>query len=164
MFDHVTHSPQLSCLGIGRAGARNDREPHHRAGVHRCTRARRAGAHVASTALLFGPMLLKPSEDAIHRLVRTALEEDAPWGDLTAQVLVPPSAQVNAQLVAREAGVLCGEDLFRAAMSLTDPAITTTFTQHDADHFAAGALLATVSGPARAILQAGGAAVDFVQG
>jgi nicotinate-nucleotide pyrophosphorylase (carboxylating) len=108
-------------------------------------------------------MLLKPSADAIHRLVRAALEEDAPWGDLTSQTLVPASAQVDAQLVAREAGVLCGEDLFRAAMSLTDPAITTTFAHHDADPFTAGAVLATVRGPARAILQAERVALNFVQ-
>jgi nicotinate-nucleotide pyrophosphorylase (carboxylating) len=108
-------------------------------------------------------MLLKPSADAIHRLVRAALEEDAPWGDLTSQTIVPASARVNAQLVAREAGVLCGEDLFRAAMSLTDPAITTTFTHHDADHFSAGAVLATVCGPARPVLQAERVALNFVQ-
>jgi nicotinate-nucleotide pyrophosphorylase (carboxylating) len=108
-------------------------------------------------------MLLKPSADAIHRLVRAALEEDAPWGDLTSQTLIPASAQVEAHLVAREAGVFCGEDLFRAAMSLTDPAITTAFASHDADHFAAGALLATVRGPARAILQAERVALNFVQ-
>src|SRR6202020_978485 len=91
------------------------------------------------------------------------LEEDAPWGDLTSQTIVPASARVDAQLVAREAGVLCGEDLFRAAMSLTDPAITTKFAHHDADHFAAGAVLATVRGPARAVLQAERVALNFVQ-
>jgi nicotinate-nucleotide pyrophosphorylase (carboxylating) len=108
-------------------------------------------------------MLLKPSADAVHRLVRAALEEDAPWGDLTSQTLIPGSAQINAQLVAREAGVLCGEDLFCAAMSLTDPAIATTFAHHDADRFPAGAVLATVCGPARAVLQAERIALNFVQ-
>ena len=57
-------------------------------------------------------MLIRPSRDAIHRLVRVALEEDAPWGDLTSQSLIPASAHVTARLVARELGVLSGEDVF----------------------------------------------------
>ena len=92
-----------------------------------------------------------------------ALDEDAPWGDLTSQVLIPASAQVSAQLVAREAGVLCGEDLFHAAMSLTDAAVTTTFFHRDGERFAAGAIVATSQGPARAILQAERVALNFVQ-
>ena len=72
-------------------------------------------------------MLIRPGRDAIHHLVRMALDEDAPWGDLTSQTLIPASMRVTAQLVAREPGVLSGEDVFIAAMSLTDPAISTRF-------------------------------------
>ena len=41
-------------------------------------------------------MLIKPGSDAIHRLVRMALDEDAPWGDITSQALIPASAHVTA--------------------------------------------------------------------
>jgi nicotinate-nucleotide pyrophosphorylase (carboxylating) len=92
-----------------------------------------------------------------------ALLEDAPWGDITSNVLVSSSSLITAQLVAREAGVLCGEDIFAAAMSVADPAIHTRFSQHDGDHFAQGALLATVYGPARGILLAERVALNFVQ-
>ena len=40
-------------------------------------------------------MLIKPSPDAINRLVRMALDEDAPWGDLTSQALIPVAAHVT---------------------------------------------------------------------
>ena len=92
-----------------------------------------------------------------------ALLEDAPWGDLTSQALIPESAMVRAQLVAREAGVLSGAALFAAAMSLTDSTIATTFHAADATRFAAGDVLATVSGSARAVLQAERVALNFVQ-
>ena len=45
--------------------------------------------------------MMKPSPFEIERLVRMALEEDAPWGDITSQTLIPESARVMAELVAR---------------------------------------------------------------
>jgi nicotinate-nucleotide pyrophosphorylase (carboxylating) len=106
---------------------------------------------------------MKPSQHDIDRLVRAALEEDAPWGDLTSQTLLPAEAMVTAQLIAREHGVLCGADLFRAAFALTDEIVTTHFHLADAEAFAANIVLATVQGPARSILQAERVALNLVQ-
>jgi nicotinate-nucleotide pyrophosphorylase (carboxylating) len=108
-------------------------------------------------------MLIRPSRDAIHRLVRMALDEDAPWGDVTSQTLIAASMRVTAQLVAREPGVLSGEDVFVAAMSLTDPAISTRFVVHDTEAFREPTVLANIEGPAQAILQAERVALNFVQ-
>jgi len=108
-------------------------------------------------------MLTKLSTEAIHRVVRMALDEDAPSGDLTSQTLIPPSAQINAQLVAREDGVLSGEHVFRAAMSLTDASITTPFHLHDGDRFTKGSVLADITGPAQSVLQAERVALNFIQ-
>jgi nicotinate-nucleotide pyrophosphorylase (carboxylating) len=108
-------------------------------------------------------MLIRPGHDAIHRLVRMALDEDAPWGDVTSQTLITASMRVTAQLVAREPGVLSGEDVFIAAMSLTDPAIRTRFVVHDAETFSERTVLATIEGPAQAILQAERVGLNFVQ-
>jgi nicotinate-nucleotide pyrophosphorylase (carboxylating) len=106
---------------------------------------------------------MKPSAAAIERLVRMALDEDAPWGDITSQTLIPAEATLTAHMVAREPGVLCGEDIFTAAMSLTDPTVATVFAVHDGEHFEAGAKLATAHGPARAVLQAERIALNFTQ-
>jgi len=107
--------------------------------------------------------MMKPSTTEITRLVQMALDEDAPWGDITSQSLIPAAARVTADLVAREPGVLCGEDLFLAAMSLTDPAVATHFRIHDGDRFAKGDILATIEGSARGVLQAERVALNFVQ-
>jgi len=106
---------------------------------------------------------MKPSREATHSIVRMALLEDAPWGDLTSQTLIPATAKVTAQLVAREQGVFCGQDIVAAAFSLTDPAITTNFQIIDGEAFTAGAVIATIDGPARAILQAERVALNFAQ-
>ena len=44
----------------------------------------------------------------IQRVVDMALDEDAPFGDLTSQTLVPATAVARAALVAREPGVFAG--------------------------------------------------------
>ena len=104
-----------------------------------------------------------PPQYQIDRLVLAALEEDAPWGDLTSQTFLPADARFAAALVAREPGVLAGGAIFAAAMRLTDPAIQTALLRRDAEAFAAGDVLATVEGPARAVLQAERVALNFVQ-
>ncbi len=108
------------------------------------------------------PSLSPLPQHAVDQIVRQALEEDAPWGDLTSQTLIPVDARVKASLVAREHGILAGIQLFAAAMRLTDPAIQLT-TQHDAQPFFPGDILATAEGPARSVLQAERVALNFVQ-
>ncbi|HVG26238.1 MAG TPA: carboxylating nicotinate-nucleotide diphosphorylase [Acidobacteriaceae bacterium] len=105
---------------------------------------------------------MRPDAATVERLVRVALDEDAPWGDVTSAALIEKDAPLTAHLVAREAGVLCGEDLFAAAMRLTG-AVRTEFAFHDGERFAEGAVLATAEGPARAVLQAERVALNFVQ-
>jgi nicotinate-nucleotide pyrophosphorylase (carboxylating) len=108
-------------------------------------------------------MIIKPDAEAITTLVRMALHEDAPWGDITSQALIPASARITANLVAREDGVLCGEDIFVTTMKLVDPAIETQFNLHDGESFTRNTILATVAGPAQAILRAERIALNFVQ-
>ncbi|WP_193106589.1 carboxylating nicotinate-nucleotide diphosphorylase [Brachybacterium sp. FME24] len=99
----------------------------------------------------------------IDTVVSAALVEDAPWGDLTGQVFLPGDATATAQLIAREDGVLSGIEVFAAAFHLTDPAVDVAAQAADGDRFAAGDVLATVTGPARAVVQAERIALNFTQ-
>ena len=99
----------------------------------------------------------------IDPVVTAALAEDAPWGDLTGQVFLPAGATAAAQLVAREDGVLAGIDVLEAAFRLTDPSVQVTPRAADGDRFAAGTVLAEITGPARAVVQAERVALNLVQ-
>ncbi|AXK46960.1 carboxylating nicotinate-nucleotide diphosphorylase [Brachybacterium saurashtrense] len=99
----------------------------------------------------------------IDPVVTAALAEDAPWGDLTGEVLLPAHATAAARLTAREAGVLAGAEVFAAAFRLADPAAQVTARAADGDRFAAGDVLAEVTGPARAVLRAERVALNLVQ-
>lgn len=99
----------------------------------------------------------------LTRVVGAALEEDAPWGDLTSTALLPADATATADLVAREAGVLAGGDVFAAAFTLTDPSTVVDLHVADGDAFAEGDVLATVTGSARSLLTAERVALNFTQ-
>lgn len=108
-------------------------------------------------------MFLAPDRSAVERVVRMALDEDAPWGDLTSQVLLDREAALDVALVAREGGVLSGTACFEAAMTLTDPGTRVTFLRHDGDCFVAGETLAQIHGRAQSVLQAERVALNFTQ-
>lgn len=99
----------------------------------------------------------------LTRVVGAALEEDAPWGDLTSVTLLPAEATATADLVAREAGVFSGGEVFTAAFALTDPELSVDLHVGDGDEFAPGDVLASVSGSARGILTAERVALNFTQ-
>lgn len=99
----------------------------------------------------------------IETAVRAALVEDAPWGDLTSEALFSPEARADAALVAREAGVFSGAEVFASAFRLLDPDVVVTDLAADGSVFAAGDVLARVHGSARSVLQAERVALNFVQ-
>lgn len=107
-------------------------------------------------------MLSRPDQHAIEALARMALAEDSPWGDMTSEALLTPDLQIAAELIAREDGVLCGEDIFSSAMMLAG-ATTVQFLKHDSEMFRAGDVLASVTGSAHSILRAERVALNFVQ-
>ncbi|NJI59594.1 carboxylating nicotinate-nucleotide diphosphorylase [Microbacterium oxydans] len=103
------------------------------------------------------------TRSTLTRVVGAALEEDAPWGDLTSTTLLPAEATATADLVAREAGVFSGGEVFTAAFALTDPTLAVDLHVGDGDEFTAGDVLASVSGSARGILTAERVALNFTQ-
>ncbi|NJC22766.1 nicotinate-nucleotide pyrophosphorylase (carboxylating) [Arthrobacter pigmenti] len=107
--------------------------------------------------------LATPSATEVDRIVAAALQEDAPWGDVTSQALIPGDAQAEAAVVAREAGIFCGELVIEAAMRLTAPGLQVAFQVTDGEAFDAGAVLATVHGPARSLLTAERVALNLAQ-
>ncbi|MCW2831949.1 MAG: hypothetical protein JWP31_2641 [Aeromicrobium sp.] len=99
----------------------------------------------------------------VQRVVDMALDEDAPFGDLTSQTLVPASAVARADLVAREPGTFAGASVFEIAMTTLDPTVEVELQVADGDAFEAGDVLAHVEGPARVVLQAERVALNLVQ-
>lgn len=95
--------------------------------------------------------------------VRLALREDAPWGDLTAELTIPAEAQFSTVLNAREPGVFAGGALVVEAFAQIDPRIRVTELAREGQRFVPGDALALIKGPARGILTAERVALNFAQ-
>lgn len=99
----------------------------------------------------------------VEDAVRLALLEDAPWGDLTVELTIPQDARLDARLTAREIGVFAGGPLIAEAFRQVDERIGVVELAQEGQRFAAGDVLACISGPARGVLTAERVALNFAQ-
>jgi nicotinate-nucleotide pyrophosphorylase (carboxylating) len=91
--------------------------------------------------------------EALEPVVRAALAEDVGSGDRTTDGLVPADARCTAELLVEEPGVVCGVAAVRAVFQALDPAVQVEVLRADGSRIAdAPARVATIEGPARAIL------------
>jgi nicotinate-nucleotide pyrophosphorylase (carboxylating) len=94
--------------------------------------------------------------------VERALAEDIGSGDLTA-ALIPADRTGRASVITRERAIVCGRPYVDASFTQVDPAIRVDWRVVDGDSVAAGQLLFTVEGQARALLTAERTALNFLQ-
>jgi nicotinate-nucleotide pyrophosphorylase (carboxylating) len=106
----------------------------------------------------------------IERLVRMALAEDLAGGpDVTSAATIPAGATATAEVVARAGGVLAGLPVAAAVFDLVGagavPPARLEFVpgaRADGDPVATGEVLATVTGPTRALLTAERTALNLL--
>jgi nicotinate-nucleotide pyrophosphorylase (carboxylating) len=104
-----------------------------------------------------------PSALLIEPQVRRALEEDlGRAGDITSDFTIPADAKASARFVARKPGVVAGMIAADIAFRLVEPAIKFDVALPDGSKMKSGDVLATVSGPARAILSGERVALNFL--
>lgn len=109
----------------------------------------------------FYPLALYPL--VYQDLVRQALREDlGRAGDLTTDAIVPAARRAPARLVARKAGRIAGLEVGLEAFRLLDSACRFEVLVADGADVAAGATVAVIEGPARALLSAERVALNFV--
>ena len=109
-------------------------------------------------------MSIAPLPDIlVEPTVRAALREDlGQSGDLSANLLVPEAATASLVFRAREAGVLSGWQPAGLAYRLVDPACELDVHKGDGARVQAGDVVATVTGPSRALLTAERTALNFL--
>jgi len=103
------------------------------------------------------------STAALDDIILRALAEDAPWGDVTSEAFLPSTARATALLVAREAGILSGIEVFARVFELVDPGVEVTLESTDGTAFEPRAVLARVSGSARSVLRAERIGLNLLQ-
>ena len=95
--------------------------------------------------------------------VRRALAEDlGEAGDLTTRAVVPDAARMDAEVVARDEGVVAGLPVAERVFGAVDPSIEVAWSAADGDRVEAGRALGGVHGPAGAILTSERTALNFL--
>jgi nicotinate-nucleotide pyrophosphorylase (carboxylating) len=120
---------------------------------------------LSTPAILGGMGLLRfpYHQDELRNLVRTALDEDEAFNDLTTIATVVSDRHARGQLVARAEGVLCGVPLAVEAFRQLDPKVTIRVDLEDGAKLRRGSNILYLSGHARALLAAERVALNFMQ-
>ncbi|MES2722202.1 MAG: carboxylating nicotinate-nucleotide diphosphorylase [Pseudomonadota bacterium] len=108
--------------------------------------------------------MIQPLPDMlIDPTVRAALAEDlGRAGDITAQACIDADAQMSVVFATRQSGVVAGLACARLAILALDPQASFEAVVEDGDSVEAGAVLAKVTGNARAILSAERTALNLM--
>jgi nicotinate-nucleotide pyrophosphorylase (carboxylating) len=104
---------------------------------------------------------MPPPADVIAADVARALAEDIGSGDVTADLLGDHAD--TAYLLCKEDAVVCGRPWFDACHRALDPGVRIDWRVAEGDRVAAGTILATLAGHARALVSAERTALNFLQ-
>jgi nicotinate-nucleotide pyrophosphorylase (carboxylating) len=110
-------------------------------------------------------MTTQPNETlevALARNVRDALSEDIGRGDWTA-LLVPAGRRVTGRVIAKEAGVMCGQAWFNACVLALDASAVLTWHVAEGALMTVGAEVCRIEADARALLSAERQSLNFLQ-
>jgi nicotinate-nucleotide pyrophosphorylase (carboxylating) len=94
--------------------------------------------------------------------IRQALAEDMGSGDVTTNAIVPIKARMKGQIIAKQAGIAAGLDVARAVYQELDEQVSFEACVAEGTPVENHAVLASVSGPARALLTAERTALNFL--
>jgi nicotinate-nucleotide pyrophosphorylase (carboxylating) len=108
------------------------------------------------------PTPANPVPQNLPDVVARALAEDVGSGDLTA-ALIPPERLGRASVISRNTAVLCGAPYVNATFAQVDPRVRIDWNVAEGAQVAAGQVLFTVQGPARALLTGERTALNFLQ-
>ena len=94
--------------------------------------------------------------------ILTALKEDIPWEDVSANAVVPAGERGHADLLCKQDGVVAGLEVFARVFTLLDKDAEVVLHVKDGDRVTKGETLAEVTGDMRAILSGERTALKFL--
>jgi nicotinate-nucleotide pyrophosphorylase (carboxylating) len=106
---------------------------------------------------------LHPPLSRVRSIIQRALDEDIGWGDVTTDHSVPPEQRSRGVLLAKQAGVLCGGQVFAETLAMVDAAVKVDLLVADGGVVRPGEVAARLDGPTRALLTGERTALNFLQ-
>ncbi|MCI1273023.1 MAG: carboxylating nicotinate-nucleotide diphosphorylase [Clostridiaceae bacterium] len=95
--------------------------------------------------------------------VKNALKEDIGFGDITTESLASDTDVLSAELNTREDGILAGCDVFKMVFKILSDDVKIKFYFKDGDKIKKGDKIATLNGPAKALLMGERVSLNYIQ-
>ena len=99
----------------------------------------------------------------LDELISMALREDIGDGDHSTLSCIPANATGTAKMVAKQDGILCGQEVGRRVFQMVDPSLEVSLLKQDGDAIRKGDIVMLVSGHSGSILTAERTALNFMQ-
>lgn len=99
----------------------------------------------------------------IDSLIKTAIEEDINYIDVSADLLIPAEQRNDSYFVAKDNGILCGLDCAMRVFTLLDDTFTFTAHKKDGDKIKKGDVIAEFNGKTRELLKGERTALNIIQ-
>lgn len=103
------------------------------------------------------------TDASIIRLVQIAINEDVGSGDVTTELTVPADAVAAARFIVKQDGIICGLPILDLVLRQFSKEINLDLKVNEGDYVDAGTVVATVDGPAHALLGAERTCLNFIQ-
>src|SRR3954453_6201960 len=103
-----------------------------------------------------------PRSDAVGAIIRLALAEDIGRGDVTTEATVDAETQATAEILQKQAGVICGLPVVEAVFAIVDPSVRITRLVEEGSS-GDRRTVARIEGSARSILTGERTALNFLQ-
>ena len=104
-----------------------------------------------------------PVSAAVQAIIRLALAEDIGRGDITTEATVSPDTVVQAELLQKTPGVVCGLPVVEQVFHALEPRVCVTPLAAEGSYDDNRRVVARLEGPATAILAAERTALNFLQ-
>jgi nicotinate-nucleotide pyrophosphorylase (carboxylating) len=100
---------------------------------------------------------------SILRLIQFAIREDVGSGDITTELTIPQDNAALARFIVKQDGIVCGLPLLDLVFREFSPDVHIDIKVEEGAMITAGTIIATVEGPAHALLAAERTALNFMQ-
>ncbi len=106
---------------------------------------------------------MKTAHEDIAPLIRAALQEDIGPADVTTESIFSPEDIAHGRFIAKADGIVAGLSVAAMVFDTLDPGCRFSAAVNDGTVVSPGMLLATIDGPARAVLTGERTALNFLQ-
>jgi len=101
--------------------------------------------------------------DKIDSIIKNALNEDVGSGDITTDTISPPDAKCEAQIIAKEKGIIAGIPIAKRVFQKLDPEVSFSQNSNDGDRVTPGQEILRIKATVRAVLTGERLALNLLQ-